>query len=443
MKMKSSFILIPLLFLFLNFKTSALIFNEIMYDPAGADTDREWIELLNESNNTVDLTSWKFFEANTNHGLSSFQGSLTIPIGGYVIIANNPAKFLEENVTFQGSIVKASFSLSNSGEYIAIKNNSGSIQDSLTYIPTLGGQDDGTTLSFIGGAWARGEKTPGAMNIISTQTVTPPTIETKSDTVSNTNIVQNTQPTFIAPAISISSDLNVSSVNEKIVLAGADAEFVARASIAGKKVPENAEFIWSFGDGGTRSGKSVGYHYQYPGTYVAMVEVSADGAVATSKTRVKVIAPELSITDIGKETGKTYIEISNNSSYEVDLSNWMLSINQIKYPLPRNTIIMGKQKVRFAGSVLGFASLPITSTSTIKILYPDHTEMLRYIASTTEEIKLLEVAPSNKNFFKQQLTTYKKVNDESKMALTMSTSTSKGKEVTQKKSWFARFLSKL
>ena len=109
MKMKSSFILIPLLFLFLNFKTSALIFNEIMYDPAGADTDREWIELLNESNNTVDLTSWKFFEANTNHGLSSFQGSLTIPIGGYVIIANNPAKFLEENVTFQGSILKASF----------------------------------------------------------------------------------------------------------------------------------------------------------------------------------------------------------------------------------------------------------------------------------------------------------------------------------------------
>jgi hypothetical protein len=70
--------------------------------------------------------------------------------------------------------------------------------------------------------------------------------------------------------------------------------------------------------------------------------------------------------------------------------------------------------------------------------------MLRYVASTTEETKLPEIITSTKTIFKQApQVAYKRVNDESKMTLTVSTSTSKGKETTEKKSWFARFLSKL
>jgi len=446
---RNRYIEIVFLFIFLQSQTSALIFNEIMYDPDGADTDREWIELLNERNDTVDLTGWKFFEANVNHGLTVSQGAMLIPIGGYAIISNNPSKFLQDNPTFQGTLIKSSFSLSNSGEYLAMKNPSGAIQDSLTYIPSLGGQDDGSTLSYIGGAWVRGDKTPSATNIFSTVVVTPTSSNTTQNTTNTTsnNQTNNNQVVTIAPATITSSDLAVNTVNEKVVIAGADAEFVARASIAGKKVADDAQFTWSFGDGGSRTGRSVGYHYQYPGMYVATVEVSAEGSIATSKTRVKVIDPEISISAVGGEPGKNFIEISNTSNYEMDISNWKIALNRVMYSLPKNTFIMRKQKVRFAGTALGFASTTINSSTLIQLMYPNYTEMLRYTATTTtletpqiknEVVSIPQKAPQIQQI--SQKIVYKKQIKET------TTSTSSGIEKPKeeiKTSWFKRFLSKL
>ncbi len=44
-----------------------VVISEIMYDVSGSDTDREWVEVYNNSSSAVDFTSWKLFEANTNH----------------------------------------------------------------------------------------------------------------------------------------------------------------------------------------------------------------------------------------------------------------------------------------------------------------------------------------------------------------------------------------
>ena len=446
--MKRNKILIASCALLLTYAYSAaLIFNELMYDPEGSDTDHEWIEVLNEGNDTVDLIGWKFFEANTNHGLTASQGSLTIPIGGYAVITTNPQVFLQDNPTYQGAIIKASFSLSNSGEYLAMKNASGAIKDSLTYIPSLGGQDDGTTLTLLGGAWVRGDKTPGSANVVSSaplpSTGTTPS-RSSTTTTSNSNTETSTQIPTLPAAITITStDLMVHTINEKIVLAGADAEFSARASIAGKKVVDDAIFTWSFGDGGTQTGRSVGYHYQYPGMYLATVEVGADGAVATSKIRVKVIDPEISISGVNGEVGKNYIEISNGSAYEIDISNWKIALNRVQYPIPKNTFIMGKQKVRFAGTVLGFASTTINSSTLIQVLYPNYMEMLRYITTSTEEkissqSNLLQ-KEINQQFTQQKVILKKRI-QESKEQVTQSTTTPKE---TVKESWFKRFLSKL
>ena len=49
-----------------------VVINEIMYDLEGTDTGREWIEIYNNSNSSVDLSSYKLFEADTNHELTIF-----------------------------------------------------------------------------------------------------------------------------------------------------------------------------------------------------------------------------------------------------------------------------------------------------------------------------------------------------------------------------------
>ena len=56
--------------------------NEIMYNPPGTDTDLEWIELYNNDTTAIDITGWKFYEADTNHRLTLVQGNMVIRLEG-------------------------------------------------------------------------------------------------------------------------------------------------------------------------------------------------------------------------------------------------------------------------------------------------------------------------------------------------------------------------
>ncbi|HPN54733.1 MAG TPA: lamin tail domain-containing protein [Candidatus Moranbacteria bacterium] len=125
-----------------------LLITEIMYDPDGSDTRREWIEIYNQTDQPVDLSGWKFFESDTNHGLTLMQGSFVLPAYGYVVIAENATKFLEEYAGFSGNLLDSSFSLSNEGEELAIKNKTGEIVAQASYSKDSGGNDNGFSLEL-------------------------------------------------------------------------------------------------------------------------------------------------------------------------------------------------------------------------------------------------------------------------------------------------------
>jgi hypothetical protein len=353
--------------------SQALVISEIMYDPQGSDTDREWVEVLNDTSATVDLSSYKFFENNTNHGLTSVQGSMILSPGAYAVIVDNPTKFLSDNSSFQGTLIDSTFSLSNTGEYLALKDGSGAIKDSVTYVPALGGQDDGSTLSMISGAWVRGAPTPGVQNqvsVASTQTTISSSQNTAPDTSSDYSVpAQQTSP---------GADVSVVLPERKVVIAGADAEFSTKA-VSSRKTIENADFTWSFGDGGTKTGKSVGYHYEYPGDYIVIVETKSDAGVATGKMKVKVVPADILITKAATENNKSYVELSNNGAYDVDLSDWCIEINGMYYVIPKNTIMLPKTSVRFVGSAMGFNAVTITASTSIRLLYPNKSELVRYL----------------------------------------------------------------
>ena len=97
--------------------------NEIMYDlKTGSDEGREWVEIYNNSNTPVDLSAFRFFEADTNHKIKLMQGSANVAGRGYAIIVSDLTKFKIDWPNFTGTIYDSSFSLSNSGETLAIKN---------------------------------------------------------------------------------------------------------------------------------------------------------------------------------------------------------------------------------------------------------------------------------------------------------------------------------
>ena len=144
-----------------------------MYDlKTGTDSGREWVEVFNNSDTIVDFSTYKFFEANTNHKLLLIQGDEKIVSQGYAVIVSDPVKFKIDWPNFVGTIFDSSFSLSNSGETLSIKDGD-LIFDEYIYKSSFGGAGDGKSLQKINGSWLSATPTPGVENKIS---YTPPPV---------------------------------------------------------------------------------------------------------------------------------------------------------------------------------------------------------------------------------------------------------------------------
>ena len=123
-------------FLFLN-KTKA-VNTDIIITEVGASepSGYEWVEIFNKGTEMVDLTSWKFWEADTNHGLKFIQGDgMILGSGEYAIITQDDGKFLTKYSDLSVSIIDSSWSsLKESGEEIGLKDAEGNFVEQFVYI---------------------------------------------------------------------------------------------------------------------------------------------------------------------------------------------------------------------------------------------------------------------------------------------------------------------
>jgi hypothetical protein len=112
-----------------------VLINEVQYDPpqSGADYSFEWIELLNRTEHSIDLSGWKIAD---NHDVDSIP-SLILPAGRYAIIAAS-ADFYINFPGFNGIITliedgKIGNGLSNDSDRLILTDPTGKIIDALSY----------------------------------------------------------------------------------------------------------------------------------------------------------------------------------------------------------------------------------------------------------------------------------------------------------------------
>jgi hypothetical protein len=111
---------------------AALTFVHIEYDPAGADTGREFVIIHNDGP-AVDLANWRFAEGGSNHKLIALGASI-VPAGGDAVIASDGATYAAEHAGSTDIIFDSSFSLSNTGETLALKDASSTIVVQTSYV---------------------------------------------------------------------------------------------------------------------------------------------------------------------------------------------------------------------------------------------------------------------------------------------------------------------
>ncbi len=164
-----------------------VIITEIMYDTPGTDTKHEWIEVYNNGNEAVNLSNWKLKEGGTNHNLAWVKGTSMLTAGSYAVIADDATIFLADFSQFNATLFDSTFTsgLSNSGEELAIVDETGTTISVLTYLPLPLASGKGSALCLVNNWWKECLPTPGNENTVSTM----PNATTSNETTSKIKVI--------------------------------------------------------------------------------------------------------------------------------------------------------------------------------------------------------------------------------------------------------------
>lgn len=360
-----------LILLLSSFKVHALVVNEIMSNPVGDDSGREWFEIYNETDNDIDISGLTVsIKGGAPIPVSSVNGGVILMHKSYAIVASTVSggtKFLQDYGAYSGPLLKANISLVNSGNTSLQLKLGGIDYPVVTYTAAKEGQ----TYSYFDSGYGAGTPSPGEVNKV--VTVSEDTTQAISTQVGNQVSVSAQLPP--------SEDITLFLPLERVVVAGMPNTYSVFATTKNGRELNNMLYDWSFGDGGAKSGASTTYTYYYPGVYVAQVEGYNGVTRGVAREQVRVVAPDISVSSIKQGKYGAYIELTNPNSYDLDISTWRLVIDLVEFPFPKNTILApGVTKI--TGQALGFASTTFASSSVIKIIFPTR----EAIAFVTQDI---------------------------------------------------------
>lgn len=289
------------------FSLAQIEITEIMFDPEGNDEGREWIEILNNSSSTVDLTGWKLFENQTNHKLS---GDLILSAGEYAVIVDQEDMFRVDYPDYSGLLIDSFWdSLKNTGEYLAIKDADLNIIYEITYDDTWQPQGMGT---------------PGAPDTAPTSEP-PPVISSGGGGGG-----LPPKPKAIAKA------------GPDIITTNPSIQFDGSGS-------ENAnDFFWNFGDGTTSNEISPLHTYQFPGEYLVTLQVGQ-----STDNLLVIIYNNLIINEFYPP--ENWLELIAPRTF--DLAGW--KINDFEFPA--NSLIKEGQ----------YLVVPVNINNPVQVIYPN------------------------------------------------------------------------
>lgn len=340
---------------------------EIMYDAEGGDAGKEWIEVHNDGQDQVDISTWRLFEADTNHKMTVISGDGVIAAGGYALIVSDII------AGFSGDILDSSFSLSNTGETISLRDSELNDVDSVSYSSEWGAKGDGRSLQNVDGTWMVGTPTPGEENEASLEVsvVDDDTADTSVGSSVATAIGGAT--TFVEPKAPI---IAYAGVRKRIAVAGARTIFEGSVHTGtGEDLPL-ARFIWNFGDGTREEGKRVEHIYEYPGDHAVVLDAASGIYAAMDRVEVSVIAADVWVSRTGDESDPL-VEITNGTKYELDLSGWKLTANGDTFVFPDGTFVLPGKKIVIGPKATGFlrSSGAVLRYPNGEVVENDHTSL--------------------------------------------------------------------
>lgn len=322
---------------------ASVVINEIAWMGTTVSTNDEWIELYNSDSAAVPLDGWTL---NATDGSPMINLSGTIPANGYYLAErtdDSTVPGITAGVIYSGS-------LSNTGETLILKNNTGQVIDTVAMTSgwTAGNSTTKETMQKNGTAWITNNPTPGSQNA-TTSTGNAVTNPEPSDdpVVPLTPSKQKTEKeewTDIARKIDPDTNYSVRMIIPDTIVAQAPSLFSSEVMKFGIIKDLTGKFEWSMGDGQAfvfNQSKEFTYTYQQPGRYVIIVNyysnIFKQKPDSVHKITIDVLAPSISVT---RNSINSDITLINNSEGDIDLKDWKLELGGNNFKFLASTVLL-------------------------------------------------------------------------------------------------------
>jgi len=131
-----------------------VLLTEIMYAPEGSDSEREYVEVYNATDQAVTLKGWTLL-GEPPTGESPLQDvideDVVVGSGEFVVLCENPDPEENEGVDCAFDYVN-DIDHTNTADYVGLKNENGDLVDQVSYDEETGWPDAvGASLEFVGG----------------------------------------------------------------------------------------------------------------------------------------------------------------------------------------------------------------------------------------------------------------------------------------------------
>lgn len=334
---------------------SPLLISEIHYNPVGTDDKHEFIEICNAGDGAVDVAGYKLYESSSNHTLTLARGASVLASAQCAVLVTDPPTFLSDFPSFSATLFDTTFSLSNTGEVLILRDQNGADVDGISYAPSQGGNGDGQSLhrtgtTFVGGVVSPGNEA-GLSGSAGSQTATT---DTQNTSTAETSGGATSTTVFHTVTIEPPPQLFVR-VPEKIVTATGSVVHLSAESYNAKGAQEDAQYVWVYGDGmrdatSQNAQRDVTHVYRHAGEYAAVVTATKGGL--TGEASVHVVVQDAALL-LELSDDETSVVLHNAGEIAVDVSGMRLVSEFQTYTFPDKTRILPKQSLTLVLNDIG------------------------------------------------------------------------------------------
>ena len=361
--------------------SGSVVINEVFYNPASTDTNKEYIIIYNNGDELYSLNNHCLYAGGKHFVIPSF----SMASKQSVIIHWNTDGTNSSTDLYTGKTLE---NMGNTSDVVALfsthdKHDASTIIDYLRYhTATKTEVKTWESAAVSAGIWTKGNfitnvaegkaiklKIDGAdTNSPSDWIEAEPSI-TQEETESTTETPETPLiPTGNNPPIADAGDNIIAFIGQEVRFDG-----------TGSSDPDNDElhYEWNMGDGKLIEKPTFTYIYNYPGTYLVTLMVY-DGRYYVSDTiTIEIQAGEIIINEFlpnpsDKDKEEEWIEIYNDSDSIVDISGWQLddeTSGSEPFVFPKNTLIAPKTYIVFSRQITGITLN--NDKDTVRLLLPE------------------------------------------------------------------------